>query len=467
MRDADRYLYRRGGRWHYRRRVPNRVKHLDPRDVVQVSLNTHSLETARIRRDAVEEADDHHWASLLAQGESAPNAGRLRYEAAQKRALALGFAWKHMDYLLNEAPLEEVLRRVLSLEGKTGLQLKADAEAVLGTVPIPKTSVSEALDVFLTQIAPLELKGKSPTQIKHYTKVKQRAVANFIKVVSDKPMKDISREDAIRYHKWWQDRVTGKKGRSMSASTARRDLGNMRRLYREYFVRIGEENRDNPFRNLNFKERKIDQKEIPPFESSWIRERIFVPDALTNLNRDAALILLVLIETGCRPSELCNITADRIQLDAQVPHIVIDFSPNRAVKTDASVRRIPLIGVSLEAMKRAPKGFPRYRDKETNLSAVLMQNFRKKGLFPTNAHRIYSLRHAFEKRMLEAGLDYGLRCKLMGHSVDRPEYGDGGSLEFRRQELQKIELPFPPDLFTLLDAKPVGKSRTTRRKRVT
>ncbi|MEP4530896.1 MAG: integrase [Lentilitoribacter sp.] len=321
--------------------------------------------------------------------------------------------------------------------------------------------------MFLTQIAPLGLKGKSPSQIKHYTKVKQRAVANFIKVISDKPIEDISREEAIRYHKWWQDRVTGKKGRAMSASTARRDLGNMRRLYREYFVRIGEENRDNPFRNLNFKERKIDQKQIPPFAHEWIRDRILVPDVFSNLNRDAALILLVVIETGCRPSELCNITADRIQLGAPVPHIVIDFSPKRAVKTDASVRRIPLIGVSLEAMKRAPKGFPRYRDKETNLSAVLMQIFRKKGMFPTDAHRIYSPRHAFEKRMLEAVLDYGLRCKLMGHSVDRPEYGDGGSLEFRRQELQKIELPFPPDLFTLLDAKPVGKSRTTRRKRVT
>lgn len=41
--------------------------------------------------------------------------------------------------------------------------------------------------------------------------------------------------------------------------------------------------------------------------------------------------------------------------------------------------------------------------------------------------------------MLEAGLDYGLRCTLMGHQNTRPQYGDGGSLEFRRAELLKIE----------------------------
>jgi len=35
--------------------------------------------------------------------------------------------------------------------------------------------------------------------------------------------------------------------------------------------------------------------------------------------------------------------------------------------------------------------------------------------------------------MLEAGLDYGLRCTLMGHRNPRPKYGDGGSLKYRRK----------------------------------
>ena len=51
--------------------------------------------------------------------------------------------------------------------------------------------------------------------------------------------------------------------------------------------------------------------------------------------------------------------------------------------------------------------------------------------------------------MLEAGIDYGLRCTLMGHRNPRPEYGDGGSLKFRRNELLKIVHPVPHDLLRM------------------
>ena len=44
--------------------------------------------------------------------------------------------------------------------------------------------------------------------------------------------------------------------------------------------------------------------------------------------------------------------------------------------------------------------------------------------------------------MKVAGLDTELRMILMGHSNDRPQYGKGGTLEWRRQELLKIALPF-------------------------
>ena len=92
-------------------------------------------------------------------------------------------------------------------------------------------------------------------------------------------------------------------------------------------------------------------------------------------------------------------------------------------------------------MQRAPNGFPHYRDKSALLSASLMKAFKSRGLFPNKEYGIYSFRHSFEERMLEAGIDYGLRCILMGHTNTRPSYGDGGSLAFRRDELMKIVHP--------------------------
>ena len=167
-------------------------------------------------------------------------------------------------------------------------------------------------------------------------------------------------------------------------------------------------------------------------------KKILKPGVFDGLNNQAKLIVYALIETGCRPSEIANLTAEDIHLDVDVPYISIRPKAKRQLKSKSSKRDIPLVGVSLEAIKQAPDGFPHYRDKSSLLSSSLMKAFRVRNLLETERHTIYSFRHAFEKRMLEGGLDYGLRCTLMGHKNSRPEYGDGGSLEFRRDELLKI-----------------------------
>jgi len=98
-------------------------------------------------------------------------------------------------------------------------------------------------------------------------------------------------------------------------------------------------------------------------------------------------------------------------------------------------------------MTHAPEGFPHYYDRNDLLSQMLMKAFRPRDLFPTKRHRIYSFRHAFEKRMIEAEIDTELRKILMGHADEQPKYGDGGSLAFRRDQLLKIAHPYSEDIF--------------------
>jgi len=150
------------------------------------------------------------------------------------------------------------------------------------------------------------------------------------------------------------------------------------------------------------------------------------------------MLSFALVETGCRPSEIANILPENIVLDVETPFIRIRGRADMELKSIASNRDIPLVGVSLQAFREMPDGFARYRDKNALLSATLMKAFRARKLFPTDKHRVYSFQHSFEKRMLEAGLDYGLRCILMGHANSRPAYGDGGSIAYRQSELLKI-----------------------------
>jgi integrase len=243
----------------------------------------------------------------------------------------------------------------------------------------------------------------------------------------------------------WAARVHPTDGsKPLSGNSANRDLGNLRKLYRRYFEHIGEEDRQNPFRNLRFSDAKLE--DTKPFSNDWVQTRILEPNILKGLNREAALLCFALIETGCRPSELSNILPENICLDTDVPHIRIRSTKERQLKSKASIRDIPLVGVSLEAMKLARNGFPHYRERGYLLSQSLMKAFKARKLMPSDNHRIYSFRHSFESRMLETGIDFGLRCTLMGHRNPRPEYGDGGSLTYRRDEMLKIVHPVSEDL---------------------
>ena len=71
---------------------------------------------------------------------------------------------------------------------------------------------------------------------------------------------------------------------------------------------------------------------------------------------------------------------------------------------------IPLAGVSLEAFRACPGGFPRYKGK-AGLSATLNKFLRENGLMGNNRHTLYALRHSFEDRLLDRDVD---ECALVG-----------------------------------------------------
>ena len=463
MSKVNRHLKMKGGYWHYQRRVPKRYAIYDDRHVVQCSLRTQSVEVARLRRDAVEESDNRFWASLAGSGDETDSVAAMKrqhdvakrkYDAAIVRALARGFVYEPAERLAETATLDELMERIDAIKQvdttKPNAVLESEATALLGGQDLPPVTVSAAFEIYCSDIAADELVGKSKAQIAAWKKTKKRGIQYFIDVVSDKPMREITRQDALQYYNWWKDRVVPKEGETapkklLSTKTANRDLGNMRKLFGEYFKHIGDEDRANPFRNLSFKDKA--QNPTPPFSSRWVREKILVPTALDGIPGEGDLLIFALIETGCRPGEIANLLTEDIHLDKDVPYISIRPKKGREIKTRSSIRDIPLIGVSLEAMKRAPNGFPFYRDKPNLLSANLMKNFRSRSLFPTPEHQIYSFRHSFEKRMQEAELDYGFRCMIMGHRNTRPKYGDGGSMEYRRDQLLKIAHPYSNDLF--------------------
>lgn len=455
----DKFLMKRGPVWYYQRFVPKKFSHVDTRKRVRYSLNTPSVEIARLRRDALVEADDNYWRSLAleaADNDGVTEAKQLSeeklYKAATTRALFFGYIYKTVDKLAKEENSQQILDRIDILKAQSGpdeLPHISEIDALLGGTPEPtkrSVSVSKAFQLYLDDIAHNEVIGKSPKQYYTWKKVKTTSVNYFIDTIGDVGMEEITREMALSYRSWWIERMIpgDEQLNPAKPNTANRHIGNIRRLYEDYFTHIGDEDRLNPFRKMFFKDNQ--ETNVPSFENDWVRTKILSKGTFDELNDELRTIIYVLIETGARASEICNLLPEHIILDSGVPHIAIR-PKGRELKTWTSKRELPLVGVALEAMKMKPNGFPRYRDKGELVSANLMKAFRQRKLFPTSNHVIYSFRHAFEDRMLEADIDYGMRCYLMGHKNSRPNYGKTGSLEYRREQLLKIVHPFQRNIF--------------------
>jgi len=397
-----------------------------------------------MKRDVLEAADNDLWSSLTVNSEVAT--ARRRYSSAVKRAEALGFQYRSALDIIQSGGLVEALTRIEAVEK---IKTPQDVEAVLGLVETPKVKVSDAHDIYKNEIVADQLLRKSPRQRRDWAKVKDRAVETFKAVIGDIPMDEITREHGIRFRKHWLSRMKPTDGsKPVGGSLANRDIGNMRTLYREYFSYIGDDERanNNPFDGLSVKEKK---KKRAAFTAEFMQANFLSPGPITKLNPEARAIFLATIETGARPSEIANLTKNQIILNHKIPHIKVeprdDPDDPRDVKTETSIRDVPLVGVALKVFEKYPNGFPRYKDRGDALSACIMKWLRKNNLQPTPDHKAYSARHAFETRMRAAEIEDDKRRKLMGHAVDRPEYGDV-LLEWLLTGLKAIELPFDPSI---------------------
>ena len=316
-------------------------------------------------------------------------------------------------------PDHEVLRRIQSIGKRDGKPNQMDAEALLGAVPVPSMTVSEALDEYWELTKDKRI-NKSPNQVRAWLSQFKKPVSNFIKVVGDKPIDKITRDDMLQFRDWWLGRIEND---GLSPGTANKDFIHFGSVLKKVnnLKKLG---LDLPIYGLNFAEGK--KKPRPQFSEEWIKTKLLADGALDGLGKEARSFFLAMINTGARPSELANLMPAHIVIDHEYPHISItaDGRKNkRELKSANSERLIPLVGVSLDAMRTCPNGFPKYRDKESSLLARLSKYLTDNGLKETPEHSVYSLRHSFEERLRKANVDVRLRAELFGHSHRGERYG--------------------------------------------
>jgi integrase len=335
----------RGKSFQLYKRVPKRYKSIEPRTFVWLSLHTDSPSIAKNKAAGVWAQLVEAWEARLA-GDNADSDKRL--SAAKELAAVRGF--RYLDAAKVAAlPVADLIERINAVPTVHGIPDRIEAAAVLGGGQADDITVTKALDLYWGLAADKTL-GKSDDQLRRWKNPRIKAIKNFVAVVGDKAIKDITADDMLDFRQWQFDRIEND---GLSVNAANKDFVHFGDVLKT-INRMKRLNLVLPLAGLNFKQGEAGKR--PPFSADWIKDKILAPGALDGLNDEARAILLAMVNTGARPSELAALTPECIRLDHAVPHISIE-AVRRQLKSKNAKRVIPLVGVSLEAVRGFPDGF--------------------------------------------------------------------------------------------------------------
>ncbi|KQS73015.1 hypothetical protein ASG39_04670 [Rhizobium sp. Leaf371] len=194
--------------------------------------------------------------------------------------------------------------------------------------------------------------------------------------------------------------------------------------------------KESPFEGLKpikGKRDEVKRETIEEAQVPLIRQELIDADA----NEEIRAIVAVLENTGARPKEITGLHEDDIHLDAPIPYIRIRANCNRELKNTPSERDIPLVGVALEALKRFPKGFPRYSRNNGSdaFGAAVNKHIEKVAPGKTS----YSYRHRLAYLMnLQETIKDTMSDGMLGHAGGMTAYyGKAYPLHIKLEVLKK------------------------------
>ncbi len=209
-------VIKRGNQWCLRRRVPVEFQPVEPGSEIWISLKTDSRRLAKEKAPAVWNEQVAAWKARLSGHD---DDAAKHFEAVQDLASAKGVRYMPLDQVV-KLPIDMLLGRIEAIANRNQRPDPIEAAAVLGTKQPPALTVTQALETYWA-LAKDKTFGKSEDQKRRWENPRKKAVRNFVSVVGDRPMNEISADDMLEFRSYWQERIeTG----GLTANSANKDL---------------------------------------------------------------------------------------------------------------------------------------------------------------------------------------------------------------------------------------------------
>ncbi len=260
----------------------------------------------------------------------------------------------------------------------------------------------------------------------------KKSISLMIEICSDKPLMEYSSFDAKIFRNHFI--------KLRKISTGRRHQSNIQNLFSVLFKKYSIEKK-NPFSALKWPE----YKKSKLVESFSIEELKKLKSFCLENNELVNLVCGLIFDTGCSFNEILGLNNEDIDLDKYNAYIVIRSNSNRSINNIYKRRTIPLVGVSLEIMKKI---------KKNNDNDLLLKNYFKKEFLKekssienqlnvkikklTNGKTCVSFKYSIIERLKEIGCPDDIISEIIGVVKKQSFYHDEISFDNKSSWLNQI-----------------------------
>jgi len=448
--DLKYVLRKPSGRYYYRRRIPDDLKgHHDGLSFFVQSLKTHEAAKAEAAAIRVTQQLDTLWAYFRNPDDrSIPLTLRQRATAfLESHGFKPGEARKPLGKIDCETSFTAIEFMSELYEDKLD-EVRYGSKEETEETAIIREAVSQLnhgkvwhWEDALSLHHQMNGDGKSKNDLNHI----ERPIRRLLSVLGDKPLSAYTRNDANEFKDWLYDKTDQSLNKSpLSTSSVKRSMDSVNSVFnlanQEHSLKL-----DNPFAGLRY--RKQEPKERPAIPVEHIAQ---IQRLCQKFDDDMRWLIALISDTGLRLGEAAGLERSHVNLSAEVPHVIVEETDNRRLKTKTSKRRVPLVGVALWAARRAgeaslrnntPFLFPRYNKQastNSNSASNGLNKWMKEHIPPQ--YVLHGFRHAMRDRLREVDCPQDVMDEIGGWSKSSvgQTYGQGSSLERLHRYMKQV-----------------------------
>lgn len=413
--DMD-YLARdsRSGRYRYRRRVPNELIKLIGKREFSISLKTTDQRMALERYGRVhQQVEQEIEAARCVDPADADH--RATLQTLRKYDLVAPTV-RSLDPVTYNADPETFVKFTDAALRAPDREFDRIVEAKFFGVQEPPLRLSKAVGAYLDE----HRDGDNESDLRKQTKL----VVDLIKEVTEETDPLIEGIDIdVAYA--FRDAMRAK---GLARGTIKRRINSIRAILNFAKQRFQQTAYVNPFSGLDVPKTALDRRAKDSRLPLTVEEIKRCNPFVMAKNADIADLWTMMTFTGARPRELLGLERQDVDIDHEVPHLIIRPNGIRGVKTDTSVRKVPLVGKALEVshsrVKKAGSQahgaapvFPRYASASgyNTASNLMTKAMKQAGVWERITKVPYSLRHSHKDWMRRVAPEYWVNL-IHGHA---------------------------------------------------